>query len=200
MRKVSGRKFEVQLNVMNGFALLLAPLALLLPAPAAQVDEGGVNPVKMSDEGDRFGTDAPAWGAVREILFDQVQNQVRIERRVVIRIAPRSSSARSAIAAEQSQVPTTPRYFERPMGRCIKADEIAAVQAVAGNRLMLHMHDRSVVSAKLETACRARDFYSGFYVEPSDDGMICVSRERLHARTGASCQLSRMRQLVAITD
>lgn len=185
---------------MNGFALLLAPLAFLLPAPAEQVKDGSDISLEMTDEGQRFGTEAPGWIVVRGMLFGQVQNQVRIEQRVVIRISPQSGSARSGFAAEQSGVPTTPRYFERPMGRCIKVRDIAAVQAVAGNRLMLHMHDRGLVSAQLETACRARDFYSGFYVERSDDGMICVNRDRLQARTGASCQLSQMRQLVAITD
>jgi hypothetical protein len=48
----------------------------------------------------------------------------------------------------------------------------------------------------LNRACRARDFYSGFYVERASDGRICVDRDTLLSRSGANCKLTRIRQLV----
>ena len=49
---------------------------------------------------------------------------------------------------------------------------------------------------ELERACSARDYYSGFYVQRTSDGQICVDRDTLQSRTGASCKLSRLRELV----
>ncbi len=45
----------------------------------------------------------------------------------------------------------------------------------------------------------ARDYYSGFYFEPNEDGRLCVDRDRLLSRTGAKCSLSDMSQLVAVS-
>ena len=54
--------------------------------------------------------------------------------------------------------------------------------------------------AQLEKACSARDFYSGFYVEPSRDGNLCVSRDELQSRSGAKCELSALHRLEAVRD
>ena len=68
-----------------------------------------------------------------------------------------------------------------------------------GNRLLLYLRDRRLVSAQLERACSARDYYSGFYFEPNDDGRLCIERDRLLSRTGARCSLSNMAQLVPVS-
>jgi hypothetical protein len=62
---------------------------------------------------------------------------------------------------------------------------------------MLYLRDQRIISANLEKACSARDFYSGFYVDQNSDGLLCVDRDKLHSRTGANCEVERMRQLVA---
>ena len=85
------------------------------------------------------------------------------------------------------------------MGKCVPVSGIAAVQADAG-RLLLFMRDQRLVAASLEKACSARDFYSGFYLERTGDGLLCVERDKLHSRAGASCELSKLRQLVATDD
>ena len=85
---------------------------------------------------------------------------------------------------------------EREMGRCLPVAGIAGVQVGQGNRLILFMRDRRVISAALERACSARDYYSGFYVERSNDGQICVRRDSLLSRSGANCKLTRLHQLV----
>ena len=88
------------------------------------------------------------------------------------------------------------RFIERNIGRCVPVSGISGVQPDAGNRLLLFMRDRRVVSAMLERACRARDFYSGFYVERTPDGQLCVDRDTLLSRSGANCKLTRIRQLI----
>jgi len=104
------------------------------------------------------------------------------------------------MVAQFSRPQAQPRYVERKMGKCVPLRAIAAAQTAPGDRLMLYMRDQRIVSASLEKACRAQDFYSGFYVEPSKDGMLCVDRDKLQARTGAKCELSGLRQMVLLTD
>ncbi|MEH6660794.1 MAG: hypothetical protein V7679_04010, partial [Parasphingorhabdus sp.] len=56
--------------------------------------------------------------------------------------------------------------------------------------------DRKRIRAQLEDTCQARSFYSGFYVEKTKDGKICAGRDILHSRTGAKCEIDRLRELV----
>lgn len=194
---------------MKTFFALAAPVALALPmlaanAPAPELGTDLMDaPVQLdpkqepltqsdalSDESDRL-----------EALYaSPIQRQVRIEQRVVIRIAPQQSRApRSNLSAEQDAFPQPqPRYEERKMADCVPIKGINGVQPGSGNRLVLFMADRRMVSARLEKSCRARDFYSGFYLERNEDGKLCVSRDKLQSRSGTSCELTRMRELVAV--
>jgi hypothetical protein len=57
-----------------------------------------------------------------------------------------------------------------------------------------------MISVNLEKSCRARDFYSGFYVERRKDGRLCVDRDELQSRTGARCEVESMRRLVEVRE
>jgi len=118
-----------------------------------------------------------------------------------VRISPRPQTARQDLMADLAPpcAPTT-RLEERKMEKCIPVANVAGVQTGSGNRLILFLRDQRVVTASLEKSCRARDFYSGFYVEKNKDGMICVDRDKLQSRSGANCEVARMRQLVAVTE
>ena len=59
------------------------------------------------------------------------------------------------------------------------------------------MRDARIVSAGLDKGCTARDFYSGFYVARTGDGMMCTGRDKLQSRNGANCKLGKLKQLVA---
>jgi hypothetical protein len=124
------------------------------------------------------------------------ENQVRIERQITIRITPRGPAPRAAAMFEIPDRGRPPRIAERRMGKCLPIGGIAGVQVGQGNRLTLFLRDRRTVSIGLEKSCRAQDFYSGFYVERSPDGQLCVDRDRLQSRSGANCALTRLRQLV----
>ncbi|MFZ9395208.1 MAG: hypothetical protein ACO25F_03995 [Erythrobacter sp.] len=136
----------------------------------------------------------------RWILPPLVSRQVRIERRVTVRISPRSAVERQSLMAEADEMAPTVRYQERKIGKCLSISDIAGVQTGSGDRLLLFMRDRRMVTARLEKSCRARDFYSGFYVERNDVGKLCVERDKLQSRAGANCQLSRIRELVPVED
>jgi hypothetical protein len=190
---------------MERYLVVLAPLFALLsgggPIDASQVvASNAVRPVETAL------TQPPAPAAqVEEELGEfpvsdsfrvPVENQVRIERQITIRIAPRGIAPRPAMF-EIPDRGRPPRIAERRMGKCLPIGGIAGVQVGQDNRLTLFMRDRRTISVGLEKSCRAQDFYSGFYVERSSDGQLCVDRDRLQSRSGANCALTRLRQLIA---
>lgn len=184
----------------------IAPLALLLPfSPAGEATQQWLVPGAQLDPREVELASEP--GAAPAMTLDlewlhprEAGYQVRIERRVTIRIAPRSRAPRQSLMAELPHTAQPTRFEERPMEKCLPIESIAGVQTGSGDRLVLFLRDRRMVSARLEKACRARDFYSGFYLESSKDGMLCVERDKLQSRAGANCELDRMRELVPIYD
>ncbi|HTM95018.1 MAG TPA: hypothetical protein VL100_04260 [Croceibacterium sp.] len=183
---------------MNGPAILLASLALVLPAgvgngaPAKDVWHAGAGPTSSRNE--------PSFANLLQRYEPEVRNQVRIEQRVIIRVAPARRVRQDLIANLPPGTKVTMHYRERPMKRCVEMANIAGVQSGPENRLILFMRDRHIVSAALEKACSARDFYSGFYVERSEDGLLCSGRDTLQSRTGASCGVRRLAHLVALKE
>jgi hypothetical protein len=179
---------------MNPLLSLLASLALLVPFAGTSPD----NRAGLLPEADE-----PAPAAAHQSAVDPstvpIAAQVRIEQRVIVRIAPPGPRLRESLVPEVAPL-APPRVTERKMGKCVAVSGIAAVQPDAGGKLLLFMLDRRLVSASLEKACRARDFYSGFYLERTGDGMLCVDRDKLHSRAGTNCAISRMRQIVAKDD
>lgn len=184
---------------MPSLLSLAAPLALLLPFWS----QGGVLlPDEQPDlEQNEAAPQSLARGHSLEAFYaGQSVNQVRIDRRVVIRIAPRRPTTRNSLLAQLPQTGLNTRYEERAMARCLPVKRISGVQTGTGNRLLLFLNDQRIVSVNLERACRARDFYSGFYIERSEDGQLCVDRDELQSRSGAKCEVEAMRQLVAVSD
>jgi hypothetical protein len=180
---------------------LATPLVLALPLLAGS----GVAP----DEAHSAPQCEAARASDAPVLPDQVNplsawrqsataQQVRIEQRVVVRIAP--AATRRNLLADVPQRAAPVRYEERGKEKCVPLDGIAGVQTGSGNRLVLYLRDRRMLSVNLEKACRARDFYSGFYVEKNKDGRLCVDRDKLQSRTGARCEVEAMRRLVEAED
>ncbi len=121
--------------------------------------------------------------------------QVRIERRIIIRVPRRRPVTANRLAdIQRRSKPTT--YAEKKIGKCLPMGNILGVQMADGRELDLLTRDRKRVRARLEKKCQARSFYSGFYMEKSGDGKICAGRDILHSRTGAKCEIDRFRQLV----
>lgn len=130
----------------------------------------------------------------------QVTHQVRIERRVTIRISPYRQASPNSLLAQLPQRGVATTFREREMSGCVPVSGIAGVQTGNGNRLLLFLRDQRIISLNLERACRARDFYSGFYIERNKDGQLCIERDELQSRSGARCEVEQMRQLVAVEE
>lgn len=196
---------------MNPLAPLLAPL-LLLPAAAMPLGDmavpGAADGAELAEPAaapaaqvSQFDESMP-FGKLVEAMREKAE-QVSIEQRIIIRIAPRPPMApdsRVNLMADLPQRDATPRFKEKSMAKCVPAAGIAGVQIAPANRLMLYLRDNRLVTTTLEKGCNARDFYSGFYVQRSTDGMICSGRDKLQARNGANCKLGKLKQLVEKDD
>ena len=129
--------------------------------------------------------------ADRPLLFAQV----RIEKRIIIRV-PRRRPSSLAPMADLSQESARTSYREKKIGKCLPMNNILGVQLFSDRYLDLVTRDRKRIRAQLEEKCQARSFYSGFYVEKTGDGKMCAGRDILHSRTGAKCEIDRFRELV----
>ena len=49
----------------------------------------------------------------------------------------------------------------------------------------------------LERRCPALDYYNGFYMSATPDGLICADRDSIRARTGGECRIDSFRTLRA---
>jgi len=194
---------------MNPLPAILAPL-LLLPVAIAPVanpatdNDGAAMTARVQQEQAMEPGSVPApldWLA--RARQTPGADQVSIEQHIVIRISPRAPANADPRVAMFYDAPDSPggsHIEERKMGKCVPIDGVAGVQIAQTNKLVLYMRDSRVVSAGLDKGCNARDYYSGFYVARSSDGMICAGRDKLQARNGASCKLGKLHQLVEVGD
>jgi hypothetical protein len=196
---------------MNLVSVLLYPIALLLPAAsalesesAAIVEQDQVSPAETPEQRawPEIATSMLAGQApLSTVMLDHTRPmlawQVHIEQRMQIRITPRLAvPERRSVFVGVPERDVRMEMSERKMGKCLAIGGIAGVQPDKGSRLLLYMRDRRLVAADLERSCRARDFYSGFYLARTQDGQLCVDRDSLLSRSGMSCKLTRIRQLV----
>ncbi|MFM7028481.1 MAG: hypothetical protein ACKOXK_07385 [Chakrabartia sp.] len=114
--------------------------------------------------------------------------QMIIERRTVIRITPHEERARLQLSFGDWREKSAPKCFPVALLSGIvisKPDSIDMV--LRGGRL---------IRARLEKGCPSIDFYSGFYLKPTSDGLICEDRDTIHSRTGGACMIDKFRTLV----
>jgi hypothetical protein len=185
---------------MNSLAAFLIPLALalpLLPHGAVPADESARAAPEDAKPAQGFAeAPAPPLRLLEDGRRPPVEHQVRIEQRVIIRIAPSSPQRMEQSLAQLNR--RSDRFEEVRLDECVPINMIAAV-APQENRLLLFMRDRRILSAVLERACNPEDFYAGFYIE-RQDGNLCERRDRLQSRAGASCRVTRLNRLVAARD
>ncbi|MEO9599591.1 hypothetical protein [Parasphingorhabdus sp.] len=127
----------------------------------------------------------------RPIVFAQL----RIEKRVIIRVPRRRPNPLAPRVRFSQEVPRQV-YREKKIGKCLPMNNILGVQMFGDRFLDLVTRDRRRIRARLDKKCQARSFYSGFYMEKSEDGKMCADRDVLHSRTGAKCEIDRFRELV----
>lgn len=127
--------------------------------------------------------------------------QMTIEQRIIIRV-PMAHRAMPALDREQHAdreerpAPPLEQWVEHRGPKCVKIKQVkaAAVTSPRGVDLMLRGKER--VRARLGRGCRAIDLYSGFYIQPNEDGALCAGRDSLLARSGADCRITDILRLV----
>jgi hypothetical protein len=100
------------------------------------------------------------------------------------------------------RVPLQPRpprphvkWVEKKGPKCIPAGAIRGAMQSGPDQVDFMLADRSRVRAHFDEDCLALDFYRGFYLQPQDD-RLCVRRDAVHSRIGASCRIERFKALV----
>ena len=183
---------------------LLAPLALVTSLMASGLGAQDTAPSRPGLPAAPVSGFEPATSAPFDTLGRARQpqwgNQVRIERRVVIRIGPAAPDERASMMSELPRRQMRARYAEVDHGSCIAPGSVFGVQPTPDNRLLFYTDERQILAAQLEDGCSARAFYAGFYIERNADGRLCVDRDQLRSRAGASCQVAHFTRLVAAAD
>lgn len=123
-----------------------------------------------------------------------VARQIRVERRIIIRVPRGEEMLRSGFAPARS-VPAV-RLKEKRMDRCVPVRAISGMRRAGERTLDLLLSDSQMVRAYLDDDCSSRDFYSGLYIERARDGRLCAGRDMLHSRSGAKCEIDRFRRLI----
>ncbi len=192
---------------MKRIAALLAFVALLAPVFAAQMpvrvaaqDVGGLSGPQTSLPLGLGPSHISAPTLLDEAHIPPKANQVRIRQRVVVRVSPAPPRARSQMMADLPRRPMRRNFEEVEHDDCVDVSNIVGVQPTNDNRLLFFTQERQVLAARLERSCVARAFYAGFYVERSEDGQLCVARDLLQSRAGASCEVSEFSRLVAVSQ
>jgi len=109
----------------------------------------------------------------------------------------RQVSNTAAAAASNAQAPNAARirWEEHHGPRCIAWSQIAGAGLLSQDSVDLVFRDATRVRARLERHCPALDYYNGFYMAATPDGLICADRDSIRARTGGECRIDRFRSL-----
>lgn len=118
--------------------------------------------------------------------------QVRIQQHIIIRV-PR---AMSPVGNPRPLPPSPPiNWTEKRADNCVKLERLAGAAVTRADSVDLLMINGRRMRAKLDAECPALDFYSGLYVKPTRDGMLCASRDIIRSRAGSECRIRAFRSL-----
>ena len=119
--------------------------------------------------------------------------RVTIHERIVIRVPKLRATPP---AAPRAAITTPVTWREKKGPKCIPAQELAGA-LVVGSDVDFVVTGGERIRAKLDDDCPTLAFYSGLYIKPAPDGMICADRDAIRSRSGARCSIDRFRTLVA---
>jgi hypothetical protein len=114
---------------------------------------------------------------------------------------PRPASAAAAASTGSATANASRIRWEEHRGpRCIAWAQIAGAVLLSQDSVDLVFRDATRVRARLERRCPALDYYNGFYLAATPDGLICADRDSIRARTGGECRIDRFRSLRAARE
>lgn len=109
--------------------------------------------------------------------------QVTIERSTIIRVRPTRNAKPQ-------------KFKEKGAPNCLPWSNMAAAMISSPTTIDLIVKGGTRYRVKLQKACQAIDFYSGFYVKATRDGRVCEDRDMIHSRSGGECGISKFKTLV----
>lgn len=127
---------------------------------------------------------AAAWSTPAGFSSQPVQYaQITIEQSLIVRVPRRS--------------PVKPLKWELKKGpKCVAMSAIAGAAVVAEDAIDLALKGGQRLRAQFSSNCPALDYYSGFYILPTEDGKICAGRDMIRTRSGGQCEIRRFRKLI----
>ncbi len=120
--------------------------------------------------------------------------QVSIHERIIIRV-PRMSTIQQRALSRTVEPPI--KWKEHKGPKCVAVGEIAGAMLNQEGAVDLLMDDGTRLRARLDGDCKPLDYYSGFYLKPAADGMICKDRDAIRMRSGARCEIEGFKSLRA---
>ena len=131
---------------------------------------------------------AIAAGADESRSTTEIQiTQMMIQQRIIIRVP----------AMAPHPTPSRPVKWKEVKGpKCVSLNQLAGAAITQNDSVDLFMRGGTRLRARLDDDCPALDYYSGFYIRPTDDGQVCQKRDMLHTRSGGQCRVERFRTLV----
>jgi hypothetical protein len=119
--------------------------------------------------------------------------QMSIHQRIVIRfpVLNRARERREEVAVSRPSP-----VIEKKGPKCLAIPEIEGASMTREDSVDLVTADGAVMRARFDDRCPAMDFYEGFYMRRTSDGMVCAGRDALKARSGADCRIKSFKRLV----
>lgn len=112
--------------------------------------------------------------------------QMTIRQRIIVRVP-----------VARAPLPKPIRWKEKKGPKCVAIGSMAGALVSGKSAVDLVLAGGKRIRAKLDGDCRPLDFYAGFYLKPSADGMACAGRDSIRVRSGASCGIDGFKSLVA---
>jgi hypothetical protein len=85
-------------------------------------------------------------------------------------------------------------WIESKGPKCLPASDIRGALLSGMDHIDFVMADRRRMRATFDDDCPALDFYGDFYLTTADH-RVCVRRDSIRSRIGASCRIERFRKL-----
>lgn len=114
----------------------------------------------------------------------------QIHERIIIRV-PRMSHRSLAKTTSAA----APEFKEHKGPKCVAVGDIAGATLGKPGRVDLMMDNGTRLRAKLDGDCKPLDYYTGFYIRPAADGLICQDRDAIRMRSGATCEIEGFKSL-----
>lgn len=133
---------------------------------------------------------APAAAIVQSDLDGVEFAQMSIHERIIIRV-PRMAHP---VSAKTNDAPAL-EFKEHKGPKCVAVGDIAGAALGKPGVVDLMMDNGTRLRAKLDGDCKPLDYYTGFYIRPAADGLICQDRDAIRMRSGATCEIEGFKSL-----